>query len=778
MEKAKTIIPGLLRALLFSFLIIQGASAAPATNVLFLIADDLNCDLGCYGHPQVKTPHLDALAAHGVRFQRAYCQFPLCSPSRASLLTGRRPDVTRVLSNPPAGDSGISPHLRDAIPQTVTLPQLFKNNGARSLRIGKLYHAGVPLSIGTGSADDFGSWDQAINPRGCDRDDLDQVFSLEPGRFGGTLSWLAHQSEDEAHTDGIAAKEAVGQLEAFSKSKKPFFLAVGFFRPHTPYVAPRKYFELYPTSLVTLPTLSEADRRREPAEAYASSKKEQDKMSDEQRKAAIQAYWASISFMDAQAGKILAALDRLGLRESTTVVFTSDHGYHLGDHGLWQKRSLFERSARVPLIIDSPLTKARGTTAPGVVELVDLYPTLADLANLPRPCYLAGQSLRPVLDDPSHRAKDVAFTQVDRKGEPGRSVRDERWRYTEWANGQAELHDYETDPDETRNHLAEQPDVARRLAARLARGLTEAPPAHFRVQKIWDQAPHNAFTDLVRFRDKWFCVFREGGDHVSPDGKLRVLTLSDENAERWESAALLSSPEGDLRDAKICVTPDKRLMLSGAVALPSGPVKHRSLAWFSEDGRSWSEPRQIGQDNYWLWRVTWHGEDAWSVGYPTDYAELGTRLFHAKKGGPYEVAVSNLLSEAQPNESALLFLPDGQALCLLRREQRDWRSALGSSREPFTQWTWRELNASIGGPHMIRLPDGRIIVAGRDHRPQAKTVIWGLDVKTARLSEIAELPSGGDCSYPGLVWHEGELWVSYYSSHEGKASIYLARLIL
>lgn len=438
-------------------------------NVLFMVADDLNCELGCYGAP-VATPNLDRLAARGVRFERAYCQFPLCSPSRASFLSGRLPDVTRVLSNPSIGDRGYSPHLRDALTNTVTLPQLFKNAGIPAVRIGKMYHAGVPLSIGTGSADDFISWDFTFNPRGCDRDDLAKVFSLVPGQFGGTLSWLAHSSDDGKHTDGIGADIAVEQLKRFKRENKRFFLAVGFFRPHTPYVAPEKYFARHPVEKVTLPELTEKDYKRQPPPAYASAKKEQERMTDDQRREAIQAYRASISFMDAQAGKVLDALRRLDLDRNTVVVFTSDHGYHLGDHGLWQKQSLFERSARVPLIIAAPGAKA-GAAAPGVVELLDLYPTLAELCGLTAPDYLDGVSLRPVLENPATRVRPAAFTQVRRNNFQGRSVRTERWRYTEWDDGRrgVELYDYTTDPGETRNLAGENPEQVRAHAELLAR---------------------------------------------------------------------------------------------------------------------------------------------------------------------------------------------------------------------------------------------------------------------------------------------------------------------
>ncbi|MGH9308031.1 MAG: sulfatase [Vicinamibacterales bacterium] len=435
-------------------------------NVLFLIADDLNNDLGTYGAP-VRSPNIDKLAARGVRFDRVYTQYPLCSPSRSSLLTGRRPNATGVLTNPTAANP-MSPHFREKLGDALTLPQLFRTNGWFTARVGKLYHYGVPATIGTGGLDDYPSWDLAINPRGRDRELHDKIFSLRPGLFGGTVSWLADEGPDAEHTDEIAAGEAVRLLERFKRNGESFFLAVGFYRPHTPYVAPRRYFDMYPRDRIALPQLSAADVSRTPAAAYRSALKEQDAMTDEQRLEATQAYWASITFMDAQVGRVLDALDRLGLADNTIVVFTSDHGYHLGDHGLWQKMSLFERSARVPLIIAAPGAKARGVAARGLAELVDLYPTLAGLAGLTPKGPVDGISLAPMLQDPEAVVRDAAFTQVRN----GYAVRTDRWRYIEWAEGQqgSQLYDMEKDPAEATN-LANAPQHAatvNELRARIA----------------------------------------------------------------------------------------------------------------------------------------------------------------------------------------------------------------------------------------------------------------------------------------------------------------------
>jgi choline-sulfatase len=460
----RPILPSVLAISLLAWASAAGQASRP--NVLFLIADDLNNDLGVYGAP-VRSPNIDRLAARGVKFDRVYTQYPLCSPSRSSFLTGRRPNASGVLTNPTAANP-MSPHFREKLGNAPTLPQLFRTNGWFTARVGKLYHYGVPNTIGTGGLDDYPSWDLAINPRGRDRELHDRIFSLRPGQFGGTVSWLADEGPDAEHTDEIGAAEAVRLLERFKRTGESFFLAVGFYRPHTPYVAPKRYFDMYPRDRIELPVPSKADVSRTPEAAYRSALKEQDAMTDDQRREATQAYRASITFMDEQAGRVLDALDRLGLSNNTIVVFTSDHGYHLGDHGLWQKMSLFERVARVPLIIAAPGARARGATARGLAELVDLYPTLGDLAGLKAQTPLDGTSLAPMLQDPSAVVKDAAFTQVRN----GYAVRTDRWRYIEWAEGAQgrQLYDMEKDPAETTNLAGEPAHAAtvNELRARLA----------------------------------------------------------------------------------------------------------------------------------------------------------------------------------------------------------------------------------------------------------------------------------------------------------------------
>lgn len=439
---------------------VAAAEASPPRNVLFIVADDLNTLLGCYGDTLASTPHLDRLAARGVRFDRAYCTFPLCGPSRNSLLTGLHPNATGILANGQV--------FRQTIPDHPSLPELFRRRGGFVARVGKLYHYNVPASIGTAGHDDPASWEAAFNPAGVDHlREEPQIFSLRPGQFGATLSWLASPAPDADHTDGLVAARAERILEECAGHRsRPFFLAVGFFRPHTPYVAPRGYFDLHPVDEMPVVAGVAEDRADIPAAALESGYREQDGMTVEQRRQARQAYAASISFLDAQVGHVVAALDRLGLADDTVIVFTSDHGYHMGEHGLWQKRSLFEESCRVPLVVVWPGKTPAGGVVKAPVSHVDLYPTIAAGCGLAAPPNLPGQDLSTILADPAQPGRNWAITHVTRPGSKkeafapfsGYSLRTPRWRYTEWDEGHRgrELYDHEADPRELTN-LADDP---------------------------------------------------------------------------------------------------------------------------------------------------------------------------------------------------------------------------------------------------------------------------------------------------------------------------------
>lgn len=430
-------------------------------NVLFIVVDDLNNALGAYGHPLVKTPNIDRLARRGVRFDRAYNQYPLCNPSRSSFLSGRRPDTTQVFGNDK------SP--RATLGQIDFLPEYFHRHGYFTAHAGKL-------------ADPFEkviSWDQSIKQTPGPNAPLMLGFYKSKASGSGVMSanvtpdggstatkpdqlveWLATNTKDEDEPDGRTARRVAELME--QHRDQPFFLAAGFYRPHLPFVVPQKYFDMYPPERIQLPQEPPDDRADIPPAALTKTPSA-DKLSDAQKRQAIAGYYAGVSFLDAQVGVLLETMDRLKLWENTVVVFFGDHGYHLNEHGLWRKQTLFEESARIPLLIVAPDGKA-GAASPRLVESVDLYPTLVDLCGLPAPDGLEGTSLRPLLKDPHRAWKKAAFTQVSRGKVMGRSVRSERYRYTEWGDEKtAELYDHQTDPHEFRN-LVNDPQHAKTLA--------------------------------------------------------------------------------------------------------------------------------------------------------------------------------------------------------------------------------------------------------------------------------------------------------------------------
>jgi hypothetical protein len=292
------------------------------------------------------------------------------------------------------------------------------------------------------------------------------------------------------------------------------------------------------------------------------------------------------------------------------------------------------------------------------------------------------------------------------------------------------------------------------------------------VRKIWDQGGHNAFTDLLRHNDQWICVFREAKAHVAPDGAIRVLISQD--GSEWKSAARISRQESDLRDPKLTCAADGRLMLSAA-AVRQG--KYRTVAWYSDDGRNWGESAEIGEPNMWLWRVTWRGPQAFGVGYGTAESHL-VRLYRSQDGKQFEPLVNDLFHDEYPNEASLLFLPDESALCLLRRDAGNNTAQFGLALPPYDNWKWKDLGRRIAAPDVLLLDDGRILAAGRSYTGAVRTSLLWLDPAAGQLTEILKLPSGGDTGCPGLVLYDGVLWVSYYASHEGKTSIYLAKVKL
>jgi uncharacterized sulfatase len=412
---------------------VPGCGSRRATrppNVLLIVADDLSYRIGLYGFP-ARTPNLLRLAARGRRFDRAYCQYPLCSPSRTSFLTGWRPERTRVWGNlrPPRS------FLQGAVP----LQEHFHANGYFTARVGKVYHSRFEEEF---------QWDLVV-------DTYDAVPEEETG-----TAWGPSPRKDEEEPDGRAARHTAQLLAA--KRDQPLFVAVGFLKPHDPWVVPEAYFKMYPPEKVVLPATDPgAPPLFEPRRGVSL------RLPAEKWREAIAAYGAAVTFMDAQLGVILDAMDREKRWDDTVVLVLSDNGLHVGEHGLFGKMTLFEESARVPLVIAAPGMKRPGTPTGRLAELVDLYPTLLELAHLPAVPGLEGTSLVPLLEDPERAVKDTARTMrkvgATRKGQLARSIRSERWRYTEWPDETIELYDHERDPDELRN-LAADPAAAAALA--------------------------------------------------------------------------------------------------------------------------------------------------------------------------------------------------------------------------------------------------------------------------------------------------------------------------
>ena len=441
-------------------LLLLGLSALPSQaadkpNVLFILVDDLRPELGCYGAP-VQSPAIDKLAAAGVRFDRAYCQYPLCNPSRASLMTGRLPTANGVLDN--------RTDFRKRHPDLVTLPQLFKNQGYVTVRNGKVYHGGIddPAAWSEGAEADQRKAAQrpagpvaVANPSG-------QPTTVPTGNVTGQMKASDQRvilaGDGEGHGDFQTADAAIAALERLKG--QPFFLTCGFNKPHAQPAAPQRFYDLHPVEKITLPDDFGPFPKPPagfPAAAIAASNTDlfwNREANAAEAKLMIQAYRASASWVDWNVGRVLAALDKNGLRENTIIVFWGDHGYHLGEMGKWSKHgSLFDIGTRVPLIIAAPGVKGNGKPCARIVQTLDIYPTLAALCGLKAPADLDGRDLRPLLDDPAAPWEHPAFTVAGKANNLHRAVRDERWRYIEWSgpDGGAALLDEKADPREHTN---------------------------------------------------------------------------------------------------------------------------------------------------------------------------------------------------------------------------------------------------------------------------------------------------------------------------------------
>jgi iduronate 2-sulfatase len=465
------------------------ANAAERPNVLLICVDDLKPLLGCYGDHVVKSPNIDRLAARGMTFERAYCNQAVCAPSRNALMTGARSTTLGIYD--------LGTNFRRAAPDAVTLPQYFMRHGWRTEGIGKILH------VGHGNHEDPASWsvphmhekvvDYALTKNTAtnqitreeayfSNQHLDEIKSLPRG-----AAYEIADVPDTAYADGRIADEAIRHLRsAKEKPAEPFFLAVGFVKPHLPFCAPKKYWDLYDRNAFSLP-----ERRTAPegAPSYApqygielrqyAGIPEKGDLPEELQKTLIHGYHAAVSYMDAQLGRVLDELDRLKLSDNTIIVLWGDHGWHLGDHGIWCKHTNYEQANRIPLLIVAPGVTRKATRSESLVETVDLYPTLCELAGLPKPKVpqpLDGTSLVPILRKPKASVKDHVLHAFPRRQGIGNAIRTERYRLVEWKapgapaeSAEFELYDYKTDPNETKNLAAEKPEVVKNLRALLAK---------------------------------------------------------------------------------------------------------------------------------------------------------------------------------------------------------------------------------------------------------------------------------------------------------------------
>ena len=443
--------------LLTSTTVFSDVKSSEKFNVLFIIADDLNCSLGVYGDTIAITPNIDKLAKKGVVFDNAHVQYPLCGPSRVSLMTGLYPDQTK--------SKKLRLFVRQTIPEVITLGQKFRMENYHSIRVGKIYHYHNPRDIGTSGHDDSFSWDRTVNPYGRDKIEEHKLKGLKPILDGGTLSWLKADGEDKEQTDAIGASEVIRFLDEFSESKENFFMAFGLYRPHVPFVAPKSYFDLYDINDFNVPSSSENYLKTIPKPAAFSirSKKEQVYLDNELSKEIKLAYYATTSFMDSQVGRVLDKLKETGLDKNTIIVFTSDHGYHLGEHGHWQKQTLFENATRVPLIFSGPNIK-NNTPIKDPVELIDIYPTIMDMLTMQTPDFVSGRSLLPQIENPNYAVRKSALTEllVNKRNlkAQGYSIKTKRYRLNQWNYDgifSYELYDHKFDKQELYN-LAETKD--------------------------------------------------------------------------------------------------------------------------------------------------------------------------------------------------------------------------------------------------------------------------------------------------------------------------------
>ncbi|MBI1247829.1 sulfatase-like hydrolase/transferase [bacterium] len=449
--------------LLFVALVLLASTAeAKRPNVLFIISDDLGSQaLGCYGNKQCHSPNIDKLASEGMKFERTYTQYPVCGPSRASLMSGMYAQAIGVTSN------GAADNFTKNLGERPSMAQLFKDNGYYTARVSKIYHMRVPgdITAGVNGPDHVASWTERFNcqapeqwSEGKHAHLSSEKLKPDPQRkihyalgYGGAFYVVQVPGEGAEQADIKASTKAIEILQERAKDKQPFFLAVGLVRPHVPLVAPESFFKPYPAEKMELPKQVDGDWDDIPKAGISKNSRGSGLNTKLKKQQVLEAYYAAVSFMDAQVGKLTGALDRLGLADDTIVVFTADHGYHLGEHEFWQKMSLHQESTRIPLIIRVPGKKAGTTTT--LAQQIDIYPTLAELCGLKVPPHVQGKSLVPLWDHPNRAIHEEVYTL---RGKADHLLNTDHWAFIRYGSGGIELYDMQNDPQQFTN-LAEDP---------------------------------------------------------------------------------------------------------------------------------------------------------------------------------------------------------------------------------------------------------------------------------------------------------------------------------
>jgi iduronate 2-sulfatase len=718
-------------------------------NVLFICVDDLKPLLGCYGETQVKSPQMDRLAASGLRFDRAYCNQAVCSPSRNALLTGLRPTTLGVYDLPT--------FFRDAKPDAITIGQWFKQHGWRTEALGKVFHTA------NGNHEDAASWSVphwSSKARRYARKEL----TNDPSERGPAVEIA--DGPDNALADGMIADEAIRRLrKAKEKPSEPWMLFAGFHKPHLPFVAPRKYWELYDCNSFW-PHKNQSPPEGAPKFAPTTSGElrryadvpDAGPISAEQQRELIHGYHAAVSYTDAQIGRVLDELAASGFASNTIVVLWGDHGWHLGDHGAWAKHDNYEHATRLPLLIRAPGVTTAGSASTALVESVDIFPTLCDLAGLPQPKELDGTSFLGVLKNPKASTKEAVFHVYPRSPKGmgailGRAVRTERYRLVEWkkpggdaASAIFELYDYQTDPDETKNLAAEKPEVVAQLRAILAKqpeakpqwraptNDADADSAKMKLAAVFTSGQDGYHTyripAIVVTTNQTVLAFCEGRKNSRSDsGDIDLLLKrSTDGGKTWSAQQLIWSDAGNTCGNPAPVVDQTTGKIWLLMTWNDGADKEDAIGYqkardtrrvfvthSADDGLSWTKPQEITasvKKPEWGWYATgpvngiqlMRGAHKGRLVIPANHSAVAASaqmmthshiIFSDDHGATWQLGG---IEDEKTNESTIVELSDGSLLHNMRSYHKKNRRAMATSKDGGATWSPVKLDDALIEP--------------------------------------------------------------------------------